>query len=315
MIRRTHLFIALLGLMWAGKSFGACGLSLAVNNINVTWDLNFTSIAVQATVSRLTADACTYSIGFTKGGAASYVTRRGAVAAKLIRYQIYKDSGLTKVLKDAADVTSTDEIVEGGFQAGATPTQQTVNFYFEIPLNLATIPALVSAGTYTDTFTMNLYEEAAPPLSTVADTKNVSVTVTVQPMIALSLVDSGGAFVTGQLTKSMNFGNLAQGQSSTADLRVRTNAGFSVTFSSTNNGRLKHTTKNSYVPYSFYANGAQLNLSNSFAVPVVGLSGSGSTDTSGLAYPLKVIIGSFSFANALGGPHSDDVTITATTTE
>jgi hypothetical protein len=80
---------------------------------------------------------------------------------------------------------------------------------------------------------------------------------------------------------------------------------------------MKHTTpgKNSFVPYSFYANGTPLNLSNSSAVPVVGLSGSGSTGLSGLAYPLKIVIGSVTSSTILGGPHSDDITITATTTE
>ena len=158
MLFRT-IFIFLISIASITSAQAACGLSMTANDISIPWDLNFTSVAVQVVVTRSTADACSYSLGFTKGGAASYVTRRGADLAKLIRYQVYKDSGLTKVLKDAADVTSTDEVVEGGFQAGATPVNQTVNYYFEIPINLATIPSLVSAGTYTDVFTINLYEQ------------------------------------------------------------------------------------------------------------------------------------------------------------
>src|SRR5690606_6395492 len=99
--------------------------------------------------------------------------------------------------------------------------------------------------------------------------------------------------------------------------RVRTNAGFSVTFSSANNGKLKpvNPLTNSQVPYMFYANSALLDLSNSLSVPVVGLTGSGQTNLDGLAYPIRIVIGSLTAPNILGGPHQDSITITATTTE
>ncbi|MGZ3742801.1 MAG: spore coat protein U domain-containing protein [Pseudobdellovibrionaceae bacterium] len=299
------------------KAEAACGLSLSANDINISWSLNFTSIAVSVIVSRSTADACNYALGFTKGNAASYVSRSGASGSNLIRYQLYKDSGLTKILKDNPDITSIDDVDDGGFQAGAIPVSQTLNYYLEIPFNLATTPALVSSGTYTDSFIISLYEGNGPPYGTLVTSKSINLTVTVPPMIALSLVDSGAAFQLGHLSKNVDFGTLGEGATASMDLRVRTNAGFSVTFSSNNNGKMKHTSpgKNSLVPYTFLVNGAAIDLSNSNLVPVVGLTGSGSTGLSGLAYPLKVIIGNMSSPTILGGPHSDDITITATTTE
>jgi spore coat protein U-like protein len=309
-------FFALSMLLPMDQARAACGLSLTASDVNISWSLNFTSIAVSVIVNRSTTDACSYALGFTKGNGASYVNRRAASGGNLLRYQLYKDSGLTKTLKDDADVVSIDEVIDGGFPAGASPSQ-TVNYYLEVPFNLATTPVMVSSGTYTDTFLINVYEASAPPYSNPVASKSITLTVTVPPLIALSLVDSGGSFQLGHLSKNVDFGMLSEGASASMDLRVRTNAGFSVTFSSNNNGKMKHTTpgRNSLVPYTFYVNGATMDLSNSKLVPVVGLSGGGSTGMSGLAFPLKVVIGSVTGPTVLGGPHSDDITITATTTE
>ena len=310
-------FLFLIFFSLSPKAQASCGLSITASDIVLTWNLNFTSIAVSVQVSRSTSDACNFSLSFSKGGAASYPTRRVTDGSHILRYQLYQDSGLTKILQDTADVTSVDQVVQGGFQAGATPTTQTVNYYLEIPYNLATTPSLVSAGSYLDTFIISVFESDTPPFVTAVATKSVNISVTVSQMIALSLINSGGSFQLGQLTRNATFPTLTEGSTKTMDLRVRTNAGFTVTFSSTNNGTLAHTNpaKNSHVPYSLLVNGSSLNLSNSKLVPVTGLSGSGSTNLEGLAYPIKVVIGSVTGAGVLAGPHADDVTITATTTE
>ncbi|MEZ0391962.1 MAG: spore coat protein U domain-containing protein [Pseudobdellovibrionaceae bacterium] len=295
----------------------ACGLTITTDDISLTWGLNFSSIAVPITINRSTADACNYALGFTKGNGASYVARRAANGSNTLSYQLYKDTGLSKILKDNPDITTIDDVVDGGFLAGAIPVSQTVNYYFDIPYASATTPVMVSSGTYTDNFTLNLYEGSGPPFGTLVASKGVNITVTVPKMIALSLVDPGAPYQQGQLSKNVNFGTMTEGSAANVDLRLRTNAGFSVTFSSANNGKMKHTSpgKNSLVPYSLMVNGATLNLSNSSTVPVVGLTGSGSTALSGLGYPIKVVIGSVTGPTVLGGPHSDDITITATTTE
>ncbi|MEQ1664108.1 MAG: spore coat protein U domain-containing protein [Bdellovibrionales bacterium] len=295
----------------------ACGLSFTSNAININWTINFTYIAVQLQIAKTGPDACDYGLGFSKGGGASYVSRQGTVASSLIRYQLYKDNGLTQVLKAVPDITSADEAVQGGFQAGSNMTQ-TVNYYFEIPYNLAVTPSLVAAGVYTDSFVISLYEGSDPlAFVTAVDTASVNVSITVPTMIALSLIDSGGGFQEGSTMRTVNFGTLAEGQASSMDFRARTNAGFNVTFSSANNGFMKHTNpaKNSLVPYSFYVNGVLLDLSNSFAVPVSGVTASGQTSLSGLAYPIRVVVGNVSSGGKIGGPHSDSITITATTTE
>lgn len=312
-MRKYYYLVAALFFPFS-QAQAACGLSLSASNVNITWSLNFTSIAVQMTINKSLVDACDFGIGISKGGGASYATRTGTDSAKVIRYQIYNSNTLTNIVKDVPDITSANDVIQGGFASGTNLTQN-VLYYLEVPYNLATTPTMVSAGTYTDSYTINIYEGSDPlAFTTPVDTAAVSLTITVDKLIELSLVDSGGSFQVASTNRSIDFGTLSQGQASAFDLRVRTNAGFNVTFSSANDGRLKHTTQNSYVPYNLYVNAVLLNMSSSNATPVVGLSGSGQTALSGLAYPLRLVIGSLTGAS-LSGSHSDQITITATTTE
>lgn len=312
---RVKNLIFILGLIFFQiKSYGACGLSLTAGNVTVNWSSAFTYVSVPLTVDKVGPDACDYGLGFTKGGAGSYLTRRGLDGAALVGYQLFKENGLTNVLKDVPDITSANDVVQGGFAAGSN-LSQAQNYYFDIPFNVITAPALLPSGTYTDSFTINLYEGSDPLLfSSTVDSENVNVTINVPKVIAVSIVSSGGGFVEGQTTQNVNFGSLYEGETTAFDLRIRSNAGFDVTFSSLNNGNMKHTTANSLVPYKFYVNGAMLNMSNSLAVPVSGLTRSGQTSMSGLAYPLRVVVGTVTGAK-LSGSHTDAITITATTTE
>ena len=299
------------------KSFAACGLTITASDVTINWDFNFTYIAVQVQVDKAGPAGCKFGIGLTKGGAASYAARRGSDGGNLIDYQLYKENALSLILKDVPDLLTDDDVVKGGFNGGTNQTQ-TVNYYFEIPYDAATAPSLVAAGTYTDAFTMNIYEGNVPSgYVTPVDSQVINVTINVPTMIGLSVIDSGGGYVDGQLTRNISFGTLSEGQSSAHDIRVRTNAGFDVTFSSANNGYLNHddVTKNSQVPYKFYVNAGLLDMSNSAAVPVSGVTAAGQTSLSGLAYPVKIVIGNVLSSGKMGGAHSDVVTITATTTE
>lgn len=313
-MRHVHLLIGLV-LLFTTRAHGACGLSVVTGNISVNWTNSFTYISVPVTINKSGPDACDYGFGLTKGAAASYATRRATSGAKLVQYQLYRENSLTNILKDVPDVTSANEVVQGGFAGGTNLTQAT-EYYFRIPYNADVSPALISAGTFTDAFTLNLYEGSDPlAFVTPVDTEAISVTITVPKIVAISLVSSGGGFIDGQTTRNINMGSLYDGQATGLDLRVRSNAGFDVTFSSLNNGKMKHATANSLVPYQFYVNGALLDMSNSLAVPVSGLTRAGQTSMSGLAYPLKVVVGSVLGGPKLSGTHSDSITITATTTE
>lgn len=287
----------------------ACGLSLVVDDISATWDPSWTTQAVAMTVTKSNPSECTFGLGFSQGGAGSY-TRYASQGGLQLRYQLYKDSAVNKVLKDVPDLTSENDVVMVTLPAGSNP--QIVQFYLDIPFASATVPTLAAAGTFTDTFTINAYEGATyanlaspPELS-----KQVNLSINVPKMISIALVDTGGVFQDSATSKSINFGTLQSGQVSRFDLRLRTNAGFSVTTSSTNLGKLKHTGSTSTVPYQLSVNNVAADLTG--VVPV--LSGSGQTSYNGLGYPVKIVIGSVG-ASALAGPYQDTVVITATTTE
>lgn len=308
--------LVLILLLSCRNSEAACGLTVTANNISIDWDLNFTTVAVQVQIDKANEEACDFGIGITKGGGASYATRRAITGSKTISYNLYKQSALTNVIKDVPDISSVNDVVTGGFQTG-TNLSQTILYYLEIPYNLATSPSLVGAGTYTDSFTLSLYEGSDPlAFVTAVDDATISLTITVPSMIGISLVDSGGSFQSANTTRNINFGTLSEGIYSQFDVRLRTNAGLSVTFSSENNGKLKHVNPaaTSVVPYKFYVNGALLNLSTSSGTPVVGLTAGGQTAISGLAYPVRAVIGTIPSSN-LAGNYQDVLTITATTTE
>jgi len=286
-----------------------CGLSVVASDLVMNWDLNWTTHAISISVSKTNPAACSFGLGFSKGQSGSY-TRYTTQSGKQLNYQLYQDNSSSKILRDVPDITTTNDVIMGNLPAGSNP--QTFFYYFDIPYAAATSPSLASAGIYTDGFQINAYEGTTPTAfaSPPAASTQVNVSITVDKMIALSLVDTGGVFQDSATTKSINFGYLSTGQTSRFDIRVRTNAGYSLTLQSGNNGKLKHSSSNSTVPYSIYVNNAPADLSG--VAPVI--TGSGSTSLSGLGLPTKIVIGTVG-AQALSGNYSDTVTITATATE
>ena len=212
-----------------------CGLTLTASNISINWDLNFSTQAIQFTLQKANAPACDFWIGFTKGGGANATNRRMTAGSSILPYQLYKDNGYSKVLKDSNDapINNSDEVLNGSFPAGTNITQ-TLLYFFDIPANGSTTPILIKDGSYTDSFTMNVYEGSDPTVASPSPVTSSGITVTavVPKMIKMALVSSGGPFDSSAISKSINFGTLSPGQSSSFDLRVRTNAGFTVSFSS-----------------------------------------------------------------------------------
>lgn len=291
-----------------------CGLSVVASDLNLTWDLNWTGLAVSITVSKTGVPACDYGIGISKGQSANY-TRYASSGGANLNYQVYSDAGHTKTLKDVPDIGSSNDVILSTLPAGANASQ-TVFYYFDIPYTAATTPVMAHSGTYTDSFNINLYEGNNPLTfaGPAAATAHVNVTISVSTIIAVSLVDTGGVFQQAAVSKSVDFGNLIQGATTRFDLRLRTNSGYTVSFSSANNGKLKHSTANSFVPFTFKVNGGSLNLAGSSGAPVTGLTGTGQTAMAGLGFPIQVVIGSYGPV-ALQGSYSDTITITATSTE
>jgi hypothetical protein len=285
----------------------SCRLSMNTPNISLIWNQNFNFQAVTFTVSKAKNAACNYAVSFSKGGGADYSNRRMTYSSSSLNYQLYQDSALTMVLKDAQDVTSANDYITGSFPTGNN-LSQTVTFYVQIPQSTATTPTYKMSGTYADTFTMKLFENPVSTSDTPVSTAGVNITAAVPKIIDVSLGSVGGAFDPAQTT-------LTQGQSLSLGLMVRTNAGFAITFSSQNNGELAHTSSSitTRVPYSLTVNAVARNLSSSQATPVTVATGSGQTSTSGVTHPVAITIGST--AGTMSGQYSDNITVTAATTE
>lgn len=288
----------------------ACGLSIVANNLSQTWDLNWAIKAISIQISKTDPGACTFGLGFSQGGAGSYTRYAEKADGSQLKYQFYQDAGATKILKDVPDLSSANDVIMVTMPAGSPPVTQI--YYFDVPYATAVAPTLASSGTYTDTITINAYEGAdfsslvAPPDATAS----VNVSIAVDKMVNIALVDTGGVFQETATTKSIEFGELTTGKTARFDMVVRTNAGASVTVESLNSGRLKHTTKNSYVDYTLYVNNVAADPTG--ATPV--LTGPTQTALVGIGYPVKVVIGTVN-ALSLAGPYADTVTITATATE
>jgi spore coat protein U-like protein len=302
------------------QALAACGLSVNAGNITINWDMTFALQSINFTVTKSDNAACDYWVGITKGGAATAANRRAVSGTRQLAYQLYKDNARTQILKDTSDapITSNNEVLNTAFPVGTNITQ-TLQYFLDIPSSSSLAPTIVKDGAYVDTYTLNVYEGSDPTLvgATPVTSASVTLTVNVPKMIRLSMVSSGGAFDDASLNRNVDMGTLITGTSATFDLRVRTNAGFEVTFSSAGNGKMRKTgvTTGPGVPYILYANGTALDLSNSATVPVTGLSGTGETSTNGLAYPIRIVIDNYTPAQFPGGHKEDNILVTATTTE
>ena len=278
------------------SAWAACGLSLRANGVTFDWTMNFTYIAVQFALDKANEEACDYALGFDKGGAADYGSRN----ANGLKYQLYKDSGQTKILKEVPDIASADNTIQGTFAAGTNLTT-TLTYYVAIPYGNATSPTITAAGAYTDNFTISVYEKSGLPTGgdVPADTETVLLTVDVASFINVSLVNTDSAFEESFITKSIDFGSLVQGKSTTFDINVRANSNYTVTCTSTNAGKMMNGA--SQVPYTFYLDGAAQ----------WSTTGDSTTSLSGRAHPVRVLIGPLGSNRA--GTHSDTITIEAVT--
>lgn len=304
-----YLFYLVLMILPLESALAACGLTLSASDINVTWTATWTIQSVSLTVSKSNPAECTFGLGFSKGIAGSY-SRHGQNGGLILNYQLYQDSGGSRILKEVPDVLTANDVIMVTLPAGSGP--QIVQFYFDIPYSLATSPILAAAGVYTDNIVISAYEGTDPTaFSAPADASTTfNLTMNIEKQINLSFVDLGGYFQENATTKNIDFGQLIANQVSRFNMAVRTNAGFRVTVVSTNNGRFKHSIQNSYVPYNLYVNNIAADLTG--VTPVA--NGSGQTSLSGLVYPMKVVVGTVGVL-ALAGNYSDTITVTAIVTD
>jgi hypothetical protein len=252
-------------------------------------------------------------MGFSRGGSSNY-NRMATNSSNgtSLSYNIYKTNNTTNILKTLDDATSTNQVLVGTINKNET---KTFAYYFTLgALGTSTLPR---AGTYTDTVLIAAYPGILNATDSLEITNNLAVSITIPKNISISLINSGGDYDATATTKTLDFGELTEGEELGLDVRVLSNAGYQLSVSSANNQVLQlvgsTASTDTQIGYDFYFNGVAKNLSTSKAAPVTLVTGSGATAPQGVAFPIRVVIKTVD--NKTFGTYQDYITFTVATTE
>jgi hypothetical protein len=224
-------------------------------------------------------------------------------------FQLSKDLAGMQILKTKNDASSANNVLTGTMpNHQGNDTQVSLQFW----AILDTTNPWRRFGNYSDTLTLRLYQGTLAS-SELRGSVHLSVNYNAPKRADLSLVPSGAAFVLTDIDETMDFGALNAGAVRTCDIVMRTNAGYTLFASSTNNGKLKHLTMEKFVPYTARFSGGAVNLGASSGSPVQIARVLGASPASGFVQPVSVTIGST--AGAQSGPYSDVITLTVQTAE
>ena len=235
-------------------------------------------------------ESSSYFVTVSAGVSGDYQNRQVRQGNEALTYQLYDSEGGQRTVLKALPTAAFNEVLSGSLSAEGDIQ--------ELACVAIVVPAQVRrSGLYTDTFTLTLYSGTLQDY-TEQDAKTVVLSVPAGENVELSLSPSGSSFDSGTRSALMDFGALRKDAHRELDLRVRSNAGYSITLESDNNGVLKHTgaNVNSVVPYTLRLAGNPVNLGSGAQTPV--LQPGRLTDANGDNYELSVTIGEVSGAVA-----------------
>jgi hypothetical protein len=296
------------------NAYSNCDYQLASPTIYQTTSNLNTNASYDLTISRpkkSNYNQCAYFYYFfSKGNSTNYNRKAVNGRGEGLSYNLYKYSNQSGVLKDLIDISNSNDYLTGYLQNADTPVLS--NFYFYLPSTGTS--SMVRGGVYTDNILLNVYSLGVnSPWGYYEFTRNIPIVINVPKEVNLSLVDSGGPFDINSTNKVLNFGTLETSEQVNFDLRVASNAGFKVSLSSLNNGKLKSLQNAPQIDYSLYVSGNMINLSNSASNPVLIATGSGVTGSQGSVFPMKVKIGTINDSHF--GDYEDYITVTAVTND
>jgi spore coat protein U-like protein len=246
-----------------------------------------------------------YAIGVTAGGSGDSENRLLAAtggAGGTIPYRIVDSASAGNDLKDIGDNPSSSELLTGSVGAGELSTES-----FEVLVPGGDLPP---PGTYTDTVGLPLYRYVAFLDTYVpVEQPSLDVSVSVPPLVELSLVPVGGSFDPGADSYALDLGFLEEGTRSYLEMLIRANVSYVVTMESANGGNLAHTDPNdsSLVPYRLSVDRTAVDLSAG-AQPVA--RGAGPTETTGTRYEVEVEV--LQPGAASSGDYRDMIQVTVT---
>ncbi len=297
------------------NAWALCDFDVTTDSINETVSSINIESAQTISVSRpngTSASNCAFAyFFFSKGNANSYTRKAFNSLGEGLNYNLYQGTSQFGILKDAYDFQNANEYLKTYLQRPNENFQS--QFYFYLPATSNS--TMVRGGSYSDQIYVNIYRSGMNSNYAYYEyTRMLPVSIFVPKTVNISLVDSGSPIDLNSTFKNLDFGNLENNESKSFDLMVASNAGFRISLSSLNNGKLKNNTNTNYsINYSLKLNGNTINLSNSASSPVLVATGSGVTGNNGVRLPFNVKIGSVD--EEQWGDYQDYITITAATND
>jgi spore coat protein U-like protein len=233
---------------------------------------------------------CDYFITFSKGDNGSGVNkRRLETNSKELKYQLYRDSGKTHVLKD--DPSKKNNVLSSS-HSDSDLSPKTLSFYWQMKKEQVKEP-----GTYTDTVELEVYEgKAGKDNDMIAGPFSLNLRTEVPAALFLSIVDTGSQFNDSDISQQLDFNELEEGENLSFDLRVKGNTGYNVSMTSENNSKMILSgAMGSSVPYSVKVKGSTKDLSGGGSVVVANVNKK--TKKDGDKFSVEITVGSLSDAD------------------
>ncbi len=275
---------------------------------DLTTNPNITSNLIVKADTR--SHGCSFFVTFDYGLSANYASR--SLKYLLVNnwpFQLYKDSGNTQVLKNIPQVNDYNDVLSGTLpDKGGNDAQVSLPYWISADMS----SPWRQQGTYSEWITATLYKGTLSNYSFVSSVV-IAFYMNAPKRADISVVPSGGSFNIADVSETLDFGNLAPGTTRSCDVIVKYNAGYILYASSQNNGRLKHDTASSYIPYTISFAGTTVNLGSSASSPVQVRRELGSSPSSGKIIPTSVTIGNYTQDQS--GNFSDIITLTVQSAE
>ncbi len=298
-----RFFVTLGATLFARTVLAECP-TMSLANINSHVSLNTNNfVSLEVKVNKGSGACGNFFIVIDNGGASSYSGRVIQSSVNTYPIQFYKDVARNQILKNEFEGTASDALT-GSF-AGPTSTYRTAYYAFiDTSAN-----QYIGAGNYNKNFMLKLYEGDFNN-RILRDTQVVQFSFTQYKSVDISLVSTGSAFNVTDTSQNIDFGSLVEGASRGFDIVLLYNAGYSVSMSSTHEGRLKHATQKKFIPYSLAVDGIPVALTN---MSTVVKNAGGISAPNGTRFPVTVKVGSI--ANSAPGTYTDTVMVDVSSIE
>lgn len=237
---------------------------------------------------------------FDQGMSMSY-NRRATTFFDNISYTL-ENTNPTGTLKTFNDQNGPGEYLSVPISPGQS---KTVTGLFKVPAQHTT----GGEQYYFDFVYVTIYGYQPGLASNQGLTKQLVIGIRTKKTASLSFVDEGGIFDESKSSGILDFGILTQGKTLGKDLIVKSNSSYRLKIGSNNNGRFKHDSQNTYIPYTLNINNNSFNLNNTNGNPREVRYVSNGSLPAGDRYNLRFVIGSVPQTQAFG-QYSDYITAT-----